>query len=49
MGVLERKLPLSYTSPNAPTKADVLGIWLLSVLSGHKCYSHTSPPPAATA
>ena len=24
--------PLVYTSPNAPTKADVLGTWMLSVL-----------------
>ena len=32
---------LVYTSPNAPTKADVLGTWMLSVLwglaSGHSC------------
>ncbi|QTD47343.1 transposase [Ottowia testudinis] len=34
--------PLSYTSPNAPTKAEVLGTWLLSVLSGHKRYSHVT-------
>jgi hypothetical protein len=34
--------PLNYTSPNAPTKADVLGTWLLSVLSGHKRYSHVT-------
>jgi hypothetical protein len=26
--------PLSYSSPNAPSKADVLGTWMLSVLSG---------------
>ena len=34
--------PLSYTSPNAPTTAEVLGTWLLSVLSGHKRYSHVT-------
>lgn len=32
--------PLEYTSPNAPVKRDVLGTLLLSVLSGHKRYSH---------
>lgn len=34
--------PLNYTSPNAPTKADVLGTWLLSALSGHKRYAHVT-------
>ena len=34
--------PLTYTSPNAPSKADVLGIWTLSVLSGHKRYAHVT-------
>lgn len=34
--------PLSYASPNAPIKADVLGTWMLSVLSGHKRYSHVT-------
>ena len=34
--------PLVYTSPNAPTKADVLGTWMLSVLSGHKRYAHVT-------
>jgi hypothetical protein len=34
--------PLSYTSPNAPGKADVLGTWLLSILSGHNRYSHVT-------
>jgi hypothetical protein len=34
--------PLSYTSPNAPSKAEVLGTWLLSILSGHKRYSHVT-------
>ena len=32
--------PLNYTSNNAPTKTDVLGSLLLSVLSGHTRYSH---------
>lgn len=32
--------PLVYTSYNAPTKTDVLGTFLLSVLSGHTRYSH---------
>lgn len=34
--------PLTYTSPNAPTKHDVLGTWLLSILAGHKRYAHVS-------
>jgi hypothetical protein len=32
--------PLHYVSPNAPSKRDVLGTTLLSVLSGHKRYAH---------
>ena len=32
--------PLSYRSPNAPSKRDVLGTVLLSVLAGHKRYAH---------
>lgn len=28
--------PLSYSSPNAPGKRDVLGTWLLSILAAHK-------------
>jgi hypothetical protein len=32
--------PLHYTSPNAPTKRDVLGSVLLSVLAGHWRYAH---------
>jgi Transposase DDE domain group 1 len=32
--------PLSYSSPNAPSKQDVLGTWLLSILAGHKRYAH---------
>ena len=34
--------PLTYSSPNAPGKADVLGTWMLSVLDGHKRYSHVT-------
>jgi hypothetical protein len=34
--------PLSYTSPNAPTKAEVLGTWLLSMLAGHRRYAHVT-------
>ena len=34
--------PLSYTSPNAPAKAEVLGTWLLSMLAGHRRYSHVT-------
>ena len=32
--------PLSYTSPNAPGKRDVLGTLVLSILAGHRRYSH---------
>ena len=34
--------PMTYTSPNAPTVRDVLGTWLLSILDGHRRYSHVS-------
>ena len=34
--------PLVYTSPNAPSKRDVLGTLLLSILAGHKRYAHVS-------
>lgn len=36
------RCPLLYTSPNAPAKADVLGTWLLSILAGHRRYSHVT-------
>jgi len=36
------RCPLSYSSPNAPTRADVLGTWMLSILSGHRRYSHVT-------
>jgi hypothetical protein len=42
-GIFERwveECPLTYTSPNAPTKRDVLGTLLLAVLAGHKRYAH---------
>lgn len=32
--------PLSYASPNAPSKHDVVGTWLLAILAGHKRYAH---------
>ena len=32
--------PLTYFSPNAPGKRDLLGTWLLSILAGHKRYAH---------
>ena len=34
--------PLTYLSHNAPSKTDVLGTWMLSVLSGHRRYSHVT-------
>jgi len=34
--------PLVYASPNAPSKAEVLGTWLLSMLAGHRRYSHVT-------
>jgi hypothetical protein len=35
-----RDCPLTYSSPNAPKKEEILGTILLSVLSGHKRYAH---------
>jgi len=32
--------PLIYTSPNAPSKHDVLGTWLLAILADHNRYAH---------
>ena len=32
--------PLSYASPNAPRKRDVLGTMVLSILAGHRRYAH---------
>ena len=34
--------PLAYSSPNAPSKAEVLGTWMLSILAGHRRYSHVT-------
>ena len=34
--------PLGYTSPNAPSVADVLGTWLLSILDGQWRYAHVT-------
>ena len=34
--------PLEYESPNAPSKRDILGTILLSVLGGHRRYAHIS-------
>jgi len=34
--------PLMYTSGNAPSKAEVLGTWMLSILSGHRRYAHVT-------
>lgn len=32
--------PLEYTSPNAPSRRDVLGTLLMSILAGHNRYAH---------
>ena len=34
--------PVNYKSTNAPSKADVLGTILLSVLAGHRRYCHVT-------
>ncbi len=34
------KCPMFFNSPNAPNKRDILGTILLSILAGHKRYSH---------
>jgi len=42
-GLFERWVqgcPLDYASPNAPSKRDVLGTLLLSILAGHTRYAH---------
>src|SRR5437762_12319880 len=36
--------PLSLTSPNGPSKRDVLGTVALSVLAGHRRYAHITTP-----
>jgi hypothetical protein len=40
--------PLHYTSPNGPSRRDVLGTALLSVLSGHRRYAHITALRADT-
>jgi hypothetical protein len=40
--------PLHYTSPNAPSKRDLLGTLLLSILSGHRRYAHITTLRADT-
>ena len=40
--------PLRHTSPNAPTRLDILGTVLLSVLSGHNRYAHITMVRADT-
>jgi hypothetical protein len=40
--------PLHYTSPNAPSRRDVLGTVLLSILSGHRRYAHITALRADT-
>lgn len=32
--------PLSYQGPHASKKRDILGTWVLSILSGHRRYAH---------
>ena len=34
--------PLQYTSPNAPTKTDVLGTMALAILAGNRRYAHVT-------
>jgi hypothetical protein len=34
--------PLDYKSPNGSSQRDILGTWLLSILSGHWRYAHVS-------
>ena len=34
--------PLDLVSPNAPSKRDVLGTLLLSILAGHRRYAHVT-------
>jgi Transposase DDE domain group 1 len=37
-----KSCPIRYTSPNACELVDVLGTWLLAILSGHKRYAHVT-------
>jgi hypothetical protein len=43
-----RPISVDSTSPNAPSKRDVLGTALLSVLSGHRRYAHITALRADT-
>jgi len=43
-----KECPLTYTSPNAPKKRDVLGTLMLSLLAGHKRYAHMTSIRADT-
>lgn len=38
----EADCPLVYGSPNGSSRRDILGTWLLSILSGHWRYAHVS-------
>src|ERR1700756_1525435 len=38
----EADCPLSFTSPNAPRKRDILGTLLLAVLAGHRRYAQVT-------
>ena len=38
----QESCPLSYSRPNAPSKAEERGTWMLSILSGHKRYAHVT-------
>ncbi len=38
----QAECPLAYTSPNAPSKAEVLGTWMLLILAGHQPYAHVA-------
>lgn len=37
-----QKCPLELISRNAPTKSDILGTLLLSILAGHRRYAHVT-------
>ena len=38
----QESYPLVYASPNAPSKAEILGTWTLSILAGHRRYAHVA-------
>src|ERR687897_419517 len=37
-----KECPLDYKSPNGSSRRDILGTWLLSIVSGHWRYAHVS-------